>query len=69
MPPGTENIGETEPNGDSHPLLPLDSILDSILNLCVFPSHREGLGMGFHNGKGGMGGRVRAQTPRWLDPK
>ena len=25
---------------------------DSLLNLCVFPSHREGLGMGIQNGMG-----------------
>ena len=42
---------------------------DSILNLCVFPSHREGLGMGFHNRMGGMGGRGRGQCLRWLEPK
>ena len=53
MPPGTENIGETE-------LLswcPYDPLFSPGFNLTLllFPSHREGLGMGFQNGMGVWG--------------
>ena len=36
---------------------------DSILNLCVFPSHREGLGMGIQNGMGVWGKGPRSNSP------